>query len=43
MVQSDLKQIDKQRKKKRAGYSMERDGIRRIGEWDPNFKSSLEK
>ena len=43
MVQSDLKQIDKERKKKKAGYSMERDGIRKISEWDPNFKSSLEK
>ena len=42
-VQSDLKDIDKERKKKKAGYSMERDGIRRISEWDPNFKSSLEK
>lgn len=42
-VQSDLKQIDKERKKKKAGYSMERDGIRKISEWDPNFKSSLEK
>ena len=43
MVQSDLKQIEKQRKKKKAGYAMERDGIRRISEWDSNFKSSLEK